>query len=160
MRPRFLSPAIAEVTGYSSPASTPGGVTTPKTEKLTAAQRSKIRRLAAPKEIAPDEEAGELNIVPFLDIITNVLMFVLATLAVVCGAAGIGGAVAPTRGGPPPAQGPRPQGQQGRHPGPPGRRLQFGGHGTAHVDLRCAREQQRCRAYEQHPANQAHLWLT
>src|SRR5271165_5213580 len=51
-------------------------------EKLSAQQRSKIRRLSEPKEIAPDEEGGELNIVPFLDIITNVLMFVLATISV------------------------------------------------------------------------------
>jgi biopolymer transport protein ExbD len=51
-------------------------------EKLSAAQRSKIRRIASPREIAPDEEGGELNIVPFLDIITNVLMFVLATVTV------------------------------------------------------------------------------
>jgi biopolymer transport protein TolR len=51
-------------------------------EKLSAAQRSKIRRLAQPRELAPDEEGGELNIVPFLDIITNVLMFVLATVSV------------------------------------------------------------------------------
>jgi biopolymer transport protein TolR len=51
-------------------------------EKLSAAQRSKIRRLSQPKELAPDEEGGELNIVPFLDIITNVLMFVLATVSV------------------------------------------------------------------------------
>lgn len=51
-------------------------------EKLSAAQRSKIRRLSAPRELAPDEEGGELNIVPFLDIITNVLMFVLATVTV------------------------------------------------------------------------------
>ena len=34
------------------------------------------------RELAPDEEGGELNIVPFLDIITNVLMFVLATISV------------------------------------------------------------------------------
>lgn len=52
------------------------------TEKLSAAQRSKIRRLSAPKELSPDEEGGELNIVPFLDIIMNVLMFVLATVSV------------------------------------------------------------------------------
>src|SRR5262245_6915542 len=52
------------------------------TEKLSAAQRSKIRRLSAPKEHSPDEAGGELNIVPFLDIITNVLMFVLATISV------------------------------------------------------------------------------
>ncbi len=51
-------------------------------EKLSAQQRSKIRRLAEPRELAPDEEGGELNIVPFLDIITNVLMFVLATVSV------------------------------------------------------------------------------
>jgi len=51
-------------------------------EKLSAAQRSKIRRIATPKELAPDEEGGELNIVPFLDIVTNVLMFVLATVSV------------------------------------------------------------------------------
>src|SRR6185369_12912984 len=50
--------------------------------ELTTAQRSKIRRLSQPKELAPDEEGGELNIVPFLDIITNVLMFVLATISV------------------------------------------------------------------------------
>src|SRR5271166_4856716 len=51
-------------------------------EKLSAAQRSRIRRLSTPKELSPDEEGGELNIVPFLDIITNVLMFVLATISV------------------------------------------------------------------------------
>ena len=51
-------------------------------EKLSAAQRSKIRRLSTPKELAADEEGGELNIVPFLDIVTNVLMFVLATVSV------------------------------------------------------------------------------
>lgn len=49
---------------------------------LSAAQRAKIRRLSAPKELAPDEEGGELNVVPFLDIIMNVLMFVLATISV------------------------------------------------------------------------------
>jgi biopolymer transport protein ExbD len=51
-------------------------------EELTATQRSKVRRLSAPKEIDESEQAGELNIVPFLDIITNVMMFVLASLAV------------------------------------------------------------------------------
>ncbi len=51
-------------------------------EKLSAYQRSRIRRLSAPRELAPDEEGGEINIVPFLDIITNVLMFVLATVSV------------------------------------------------------------------------------
>src|SRR6476620_5866252 len=51
-------------------------------EKLSAQQRSKIRRLSEPREHSPDEEGGELNIIPFLDIITNVLMFVLATISV------------------------------------------------------------------------------
>ena len=52
-------------------------------ERLSAAQRSKIRRLTNPKDIGPDEEeGGELNIVPFLDIVMNVLMFVLATITV------------------------------------------------------------------------------
>jgi len=51
-------------------------------ERLSAAQRSKIRRLSAPKEVDEAEAGGELNIVPFLDIIMNVLMFVLATVAV------------------------------------------------------------------------------
>lgn len=51
-------------------------------EKLNAQQRGKIRRLSQPKEHSPDEAGGELNIVPFLDIVTNVLMFVLATITV------------------------------------------------------------------------------
>ena len=51
-------------------------------ERLSAAQRSKIRRLSAPKEVDEADVGGELNIVPFLDIIMNVLMFVLATVAV------------------------------------------------------------------------------
>src|SRR5271170_3853174 len=51
-------------------------------ESLSAAQRSRVRRLSAARELSPDEEGGELNIVPFLDIITNVLMFVLATISV------------------------------------------------------------------------------
>jgi biopolymer transport protein TolR len=49
---------------------------------LSAAQRSKVRRLSQPKELSPDEEGGELNIVPFLDIVVNILIFVLATVAV------------------------------------------------------------------------------
>ena len=52
-------------------------------ERLSAAQRSKIRRLTNPQDVSPDEEeGGELNIVPFLDIVMNVLMFVLATITV------------------------------------------------------------------------------
>jgi biopolymer transport protein ExbD len=50
--------------------------------RLSTAQVAKIRRLSQPRELAPDEEGGELNIVPFLDIIVNILIFVLATVAV------------------------------------------------------------------------------
>jgi biopolymer transport protein ExbD len=49
---------------------------------LSAAQRGRIRRLAATTEGADVEESKEINVVPFLDIITNVLMFVLATIAI------------------------------------------------------------------------------
>ncbi len=52
-------------------------------DTLSPAQRGKIRRLSQPRELAPDEEGGELNIVPFLDIIVNILIFVLATVAVI-----------------------------------------------------------------------------
>lgn len=51
--------------------------------KLTAAQLAVINRKAKPKEVDPGEEGGELNIIPFLDIITNVLMFLLATITTV-----------------------------------------------------------------------------
>jgi biopolymer transport protein TolR len=53
-----------------------------KPQALSASQRARIRRLSAPRELAPDEEGGELNIIPFLDIVMNVLMFVLATISV------------------------------------------------------------------------------
>lgn len=49
---------------------------------LSPAQRSKIRRLSQPVDPAPGEEAGELNIVPYLDIIMNILMFMLAAVSV------------------------------------------------------------------------------
>src|SRR5271165_7487126 len=49
---------------------------------LSAAQRSRIRRLSQPHEAAPGDEAGELNVVPYLDIIMNILMFVLASVSV------------------------------------------------------------------------------
>ena len=49
---------------------------------LSAAQRSRIRRLSQPKEAEPGDEAGELNVVPYLDIIMNILMFVLASVSV------------------------------------------------------------------------------
>jgi biopolymer transport protein ExbD len=51
-------------------------------QALSTAQVARIRRLSQPKELTPDEEGGELNIVPFLDIIMNILIFVLATVSV------------------------------------------------------------------------------
>jgi len=51
-------------------------------EPLSAAQRSKIRRLAVATDPDPGDDAGELNVVPYLDIIMNVMMFVLASVAV------------------------------------------------------------------------------
>ncbi|MFO0586658.1 MAG: biopolymer transporter ExbD [Polyangiaceae bacterium] len=50
---------------------------------LAPAQRAKIRRLSAPREGEPGEEGGELNVVPYLDIIMNVMMFMLAAVSVV-----------------------------------------------------------------------------
>lgn len=51
--------------------------------RFTAAQRAYIHRKSKPHHPTPDEAGGELNIVPFLDIIVNVLMFLLATIATV-----------------------------------------------------------------------------
>jgi biopolymer transport protein TolR len=51
-------------------------------EPLSAAQRSKIRRLSAPTEADPGGDAGELNVVPYLDIIMNIMMFVLVSVSV------------------------------------------------------------------------------
>ena len=69
-------------------------------EVLSACQRAKIRRLATPSDASPEDEGGELNVVPFLDIITNVLMFVLATVAITF--------TATIETSPPPRPGPRP----------------------------------------------------
>ncbi|HEY8079525.1 MAG TPA: biopolymer transporter ExbD [Labilithrix sp.] len=49
---------------------------------LSVFQRNKVRRVAAGATQNKQEEGGEINVVPFLDIITNVLMFVLATVSV------------------------------------------------------------------------------
>jgi len=51
-------------------------------EKLSPAQRSKIRRLSQPREPDAGDEAGELNIIPYLDIIINILVFVLVSVSV------------------------------------------------------------------------------
>jgi biopolymer transport protein TolR len=51
-------------------------------DPLSPAQRAKIRRLSTPADPAAGEEGAELNVVPYLDIIMNVMMFVLATVSV------------------------------------------------------------------------------
>ncbi len=58
-------------------------MSSPNETPLSPSQRSKIRRLSIPAEPSPGEEAGELNIIPYLDIITNILVFVLATISVI-----------------------------------------------------------------------------
>ncbi|MEI8313377.1 MAG: biopolymer transporter ExbD, partial [Verrucomicrobiota bacterium] len=47
--------------------------------KLTGSQRSYIRKKTTVHDLDPSEAAGELNIVPFLDIVMNIIMFLLAT---------------------------------------------------------------------------------
>jgi biopolymer transport protein ExbD len=51
-------------------------------ERLTAVQRARVRRAASTQKDDEGEGAQELNVVPFLDIITNVMMFVLASVAI------------------------------------------------------------------------------
>ncbi len=46
---------------------------------LSSAQRAYIRRRSKVHELDPSELVGELNIVPFLDIVVNLIMFLLAT---------------------------------------------------------------------------------
>jgi biopolymer transport protein ExbD len=47
--------------------------------KLTPAQRQYIRKKTKVHDLDPSEMAGELNIVPFLDIVVNLIMFLLVT---------------------------------------------------------------------------------
>ena len=47
--------------------------------KLSPRQRTYIRKRTALRELDPSEEMGELNIVPFLDIVVNIIVFLLAT---------------------------------------------------------------------------------
>jgi len=47
--------------------------------EFTPRQRSMIKKRSKPVELDPSEMAGELNIVPFLDIVMNLIMFLLAT---------------------------------------------------------------------------------
>jgi len=47
--------------------------------KLTSTQRAYIRRRTKYHDPDPSELAGELNIIPFLDVVVNLIMFLLAT---------------------------------------------------------------------------------
>jgi biopolymer transport protein TolR len=47
--------------------------------KFTPKQRAYIRKRSKDVHIDPSEMVGELNIVPFLDIVVNLIMFLLAT---------------------------------------------------------------------------------
>lgn len=47
--------------------------------KLSPRQRSYIRKRTHAHDLDPSEMVGELNIVPFLDIVVNLIMFLLAT---------------------------------------------------------------------------------
>lgn len=47
--------------------------------ELTPQQRKYVRKRTTVHEPDPSEMAGELNIVPFLDIVVNIIMFLLAT---------------------------------------------------------------------------------
>lgn len=51
--------------------------------QLTPAQRQYIRKRTKVVELDPSEMSGELNIIPFLDIVVNLIMFLLMTTTVV-----------------------------------------------------------------------------
>lgn len=47
--------------------------------KLTARQRIYVRKRTRTVDLDPSETVGELNIIPFLDIVVNLIMFLLIT---------------------------------------------------------------------------------
>ncbi|MCB9667124.1 MAG: biopolymer transporter ExbD [Myxococcales bacterium] len=47
--------------------------------ELTPRQRLYVRKRTKVVELDPSEVAGELNIIPFLDVVVNIIMFLLAT---------------------------------------------------------------------------------
>lgn len=57
-----------------------GGVTEPSLTSLMAKVRGRVRRETAKAE-EEEHEGGELNLVPFLDILINTIIFLLATSA-------------------------------------------------------------------------------
>ncbi len=48
--------------------------------QLTPAQRQYIRKKTKVHDLDPSEMGGELNIIPFLDIVVNLIMFLLVTI--------------------------------------------------------------------------------
>jgi len=66
--------------------------------ELTPFQRAYIRKRTKHEELDPSETSGELNIIPFLDIVMNIIMFLLATTQVVLAMAQITAAL-PQLGG-------------------------------------------------------------
>jgi len=51
--------------------------------EFTTRQKAQIRKKTRVRELDPSEAGTELNIVPFLDIVTNIIVFLLATTAAV-----------------------------------------------------------------------------
>lgn len=51
--------------------------------KLTPRQRAYIRKRTKFRELDPSEKMGELNIIPFLDVVMNIIIFLLATVQAV-----------------------------------------------------------------------------
>jgi biopolymer transport protein TolR len=47
--------------------------------QLTSIQRKYIRKRTKPVDLDPSETSSELNIIPFLDIVVNLIMFLLVT---------------------------------------------------------------------------------
>ncbi|MCS6798351.1 MAG: biopolymer transporter ExbD [Myxococcota bacterium] len=51
--------------------------------ELTPAQRQYVRKRTKVHDLDPSEMVGELNIVPFLDVVVNLIMFLLMTTTVI-----------------------------------------------------------------------------
>lgn len=67
---------------------------------ITPRQRRMLRAAKQKAEPDPSERGGELNIVPFLDIVVNLMLFLLATSAVTMAVAQIEADLPATCGGP------------------------------------------------------------
>jgi biopolymer transport protein TolR len=50
---------------------------------ISAAQRARIRRMSAARASPEGEAGGELNVVPYLDVVMNIVVFIIATLSTV-----------------------------------------------------------------------------